>query len=44
MELLTVDLVRVRLLDAINHLGGLSKKKSTQLEKRWQERQVEQGE
>ncbi len=44
MELLTVDLVRVRLLDAINHLGGLSKKKSTQLEKRWQERQVEQDE
>lgn len=36
MELLKVDLVRVRLLDGIERLGGLSKKKTGQLEKRWQ--------
>ena len=36
MELLRVDLIRVRLMDGIERLGGLSKKKASQLEKRWQ--------
>ena len=38
MELLKVDLIRVRLLDAIERLGGLSKKKTSQLEKQWSAR------
>ena len=35
VELLGIDLTRARLLDAINVLGGLSKKKAARLEKDW---------
>jgi hypothetical protein len=31
------DLMRMRLLQAINALGGLSKKKAAKLEKEWKE-------
>ena len=35
IELLGIDLTRARLLDAIDALGGLSKKKAARLEKNW---------
>ena len=36
--LLGLDLARMRLMEAMNLLGGLSKKATTQLEKEWSDR------
>ena len=38
VTLLGIDLTRMRLLDGMNVLGGLSKKKGGKLEKRWKQR------